>query len=151
MLYVSVGDYTEDCIRRTSAFFDFNKKPEWFEDEFVRHTIRTIDRSEVIMGECIVSPVLGAIAPERLSSGCKGVILLRMLPERSIYATRCGDNCFPLIQELSKMQDVKILLHNCPKMPVDIEATFVESGKEVHNRREFVEEYYRLRHQYTGV
>lgn len=149
MLYVAVGDFTEDCVIDVARYFNIVKRPDWFDDEFVRRAIREIDKSEVIEGEFIKSPVFGAMAPERLSSGCKAVILLRKMPHYIVYGTRCGDNCYPIINELGKIQDIRILLHHCPKMPEDIRATFVESGEEVSNRHDFVEEYYRLRRSLT--
>lgn len=145
MLYVRVGDFTEDCVVDVSSYFDIVKKKEWFADLFVRKVIKDIDKSEVISGEYIESPVFGGMSPDKLSSGTKALILMKMCPEYVVYATRCGDNCALLIQELAKNQDVNIILHNCMLFSDDVYAVFVESGKEVLNYNEFIDEYYRLR------
>ena len=93
MLYISLGDFNDNCITDVSGVFFLMKKPEWFADPFVREVIEAVDKSRVIAGEYIESSVLGGIAPERLSSSVKALILMRMRPDRIIYATRCGDDC----------------------------------------------------------
>lgn len=145
MLYVRLGDFTDDCIVDVSSYFNIFKEKEWFADPFVREVIRGVDKSEVIGGEYIESPVFGGMSPERLSSGAKALILMKMCPQYVVYATRCGDNCAPFILELAGQQDVTILLHHCMAFPNDIHAIFEESGREVHNYDEFIEEYFKLR------
>ena len=145
MLYVKVGDFTDECIVDVSRYFNIFKEKEWFADLFVRKVIKCVDNSEVIKGEYIESPVFGGMSPERLSSGAKALILMKMCPQYVVYATRCGDNCAPFILELAEQQDVTILLHHCMTFPNDIHAIFVESGREVHNYNEFIEEYFKLR------
>ena len=51
------------------------------------------------------------MSPDRLSSGVKALILMKMDPDIKVYATRCGDNCSMFIKELSEIQDVTIFLH----------------------------------------
>lgn len=101
MLYVRTGKFTKDCITQVSEFFDLFKKKEWFEDEFVRKVIKGIDKSEVIKGEYIESPVFGGMPPQYLSSGSKALILMKMQPDLVVYATRCGNNCAPYLIELA--------------------------------------------------
>lgn len=151
MLFIRVGEFTKDVIVNVSVYFNFMKKREWFDDPFVRRVIKEIDKSEVINGEYIESPVFGGISPDRLSSGTKALILMRCDSQYTVYATRCGDNCFPFIKELSESQDVHIMLHHCPTVPEEFNAIFLESGIEVKSRKEFVDEYYKIRHQITGV
>ena len=143
MLYISLGEFNDNCITDVSGVFFLMKKPEWFADPFVREVIEAVDKSKVIAGEYIESSVLGGIAPERLSSSVKALILMRMRPDRIIYATRCGDDCAEWIVKLSLMQDVHIMLHNCMKFPDRFEAIITETGKKVTSDREFVYEYYR--------
>lgn len=57
MLYITVGEITKDCIVAVDRTFDFYKRKEWFEDEIVRKCIKEIDKSEVIGGEYIESPI----------------------------------------------------------------------------------------------
>ena len=49
--------------------------------------------SEVLSDECINSPVLGQIPPERLSGGVKTLLLILNEPDRIFNASTCGDNC----------------------------------------------------------
>ena len=88
--------------------------------------------------------MFGAISPDRLSHGCKTVILLYVNPTCNAYASRCGDNCFESILRLAKDTDVIITLHHIPTMPEDVHAVFLDSGIEVKNRKEFVLEYGRV-------
>lgn len=143
MLYISLGEFNNNCITDVSGVFNLTKRPEWFADSFVREVIEAVDKSKVIAGEYIESSVLGGIAPERLSTGVKALILMRMRPDRIIYATRCGDNCAEWIVKLSLSQDVHIMLHNCMKFPDKFEATITETDRRVTSDREFVEEYYK--------
>ena len=137
-------------IRDVDSHFNLFKEKSWFEDDFVRKVIREIDKSEVISGEYIESPVFGGIPPAMLSGSAKALILMRMSPEFKVYATRCGDSCVPLILELAESQDVNIVLHHCMRFPNGLRAIMMESGKEVHTDREFVQEYYRIRDNLGG-
>ncbi len=145
MLKIKLGDFTDDCIIDVDAYFNLFKQPIWFTDPFVRLVIKEIDKSEVISDEYIKSPVFGGISPERLSSGTKALILMKMASQFTVYATRCGDNCLPFILQLAEEQDVTILLHHCPKFADNVHAFFVDTGKEVFSDHEFVEEYYKIR------
>ena len=49
---------------------------EWFESDPARKIVKDIDNSDVLSGECINSPVLGQIPPERLSGGVKPLLLM---------------------------------------------------------------------------
>ena len=141
-IWLKIDDKT---ITDVNSHFDLFKEKHWFEDEFVRKVIQNIDKSRVVSGEYIESPVFGGISPTMLSSGTKALILMRMCPEFKVYATRCGDNCIPYILELSEKQDVQIVLHHCMRFSDGIHAIMAESGKEVNSDEEFVREYYQIR------
>lgn len=145
MLYIRVGDFTDDCIVNVSSYFNIFKEKEWFADPFVRKVIKDVDNSDVVKDEYIESPVFGGMSPERLSSGVKALILMKMCPQYVVYATRCGDNCAPFILELAGQQDVTILLHHCMTFPDDVHAIFVDSGREVYDYDGFIKEYFKLR------
>lgn len=125
--------------------FDYRKKPEWFERDDVRRVIRNIDKTEVIDGECLRSPVFGVISPERLSTGCKATILMIMYDKYKVYATKCGDNCAPDILAIAETKDLTIVLHHIMRFPEPFEAVVVESGVTVHTMGEFVDEFYKYR------
>jgi hypothetical protein len=79
MLKIRFGELDESVIYNVTGFFDARKKPQWFDRPMVRKVIKGIDNSDVIEGEMIKSPVLGAIPPQLLSEGCKAVILMDVL------------------------------------------------------------------------
>lgn len=111
----------------------------------VQRIIKNIDKTEVVQGEVLKSPVFGIKAPDRLSTGCKATILLETMPGINVYATRCGDNCVPDILEIASRKDITITLHHCMRFPEDqdINAYIFETGNTVHTFDEFVNEYYR--------
>lgn len=55
--------------------------------------IKDVDDSDVLSRECIKSPVLGQIPPERLSGGVKTLLLMLNEPDKIFNAFVCGDNC----------------------------------------------------------
>lgn len=48
--------------------------------------IKDVDKSEVVSDECIISPVLGQIPPERLSGGVKTLLLILNEPDKIFNA-----------------------------------------------------------------
>jgi Uri superfamily endonuclease len=78
MLYVYVDSVPKDCIVRVTPYFNLHKEKEWFSDPFVRKVIQEIDRCEVVKDEYIESPIWGGVSPERLSGGCKALIVRRV-------------------------------------------------------------------------
>lgn len=80
---------------------------EWLNNELVKKMIKDIDKSEVLSPYCIESPYLGQIAPERLSGGVKGLML--MMFEDDFYTDLIifGENCCKWLALISKMKDVK--------------------------------------------
>lgn len=144
MLKIWVNGFRNDCIKNPGAYFNIKKKKEWFNRADIKRVIHDIDNTEAVKDEYLESPVFGAISPDRLSHGCKTVILLYVNPTCNVYASRCGDNCFESILSLAKNTDVIITLHHIPTMPEEVHAVFLDSGVEVHNRKEFVLEYGRV-------
>ena len=144
MLFISL-ESDDNTIISIDATFNFRKKQDWFKRDDVRRVIKNIDLTDVIDGECLRSPVLGVISPERLSTGCKAVILMIMYPQYKIYATKCGDNCSDDILKISSHEDRTIVLRHIMEFKEPFIATIVESGKVVHNMKEFIDEFYKYR------
>lgn len=112
MLKVHVSsDYPSNCIRNVNGYFNLNKKKDWFNNDLVKRIIKEIDNTDAIKDEYLESPVFGAISPDKLSCGCKAVILMAVLDNKIIYATKCGNNCVQMILEVAKFKDVEISLH----------------------------------------
>ena len=76
-------------------------------DDFAKEAIRIIDKSEVIDRYCIMSPYLGTINPNDLSTGVKCVLILRYT-DKIINLLNCGDNCLELIKRISLEKDITV-------------------------------------------
>ncbi len=85
---------------------------EWLESDLARAIIRDIDSSEVLSGECISSPVLGQIPPERLSGGTKTLLLMLNEPEKIFNASTCEDNCAKWIKRFGDELNITISLEH---------------------------------------
>ena len=108
MLNIVLGN--KENVKRGPAWFRFNYRPEWFEDELVQRMIIDVDKSEYRGGELIYSEVLGPIPPERLSGGVQTLICIYKRPDLVFNATSCGDNCAKWLLEIGKREDVLVNL-----------------------------------------
>lgn len=88
------------------------------------------------------------MSPERLSCGCKAVILMEVVDGSNVYASKCSDNCALDIVEISSRKDVTITLHHPMRFPVNFEAIMMGTGVVVYSDAEFVDEYYRIVHMH---
>lgn len=89
------------AVLNIDRFFDNVYYPEWFEDPLVKEMVEDIDQSKVLSGNCIQSPFLGQIAPERLSGGVKACICMWMMEECPIIdLIVCGENCQPWLSKI---------------------------------------------------
>ena len=111
MLSIIYGD-VKNSIYNTKVYFKNSYEPEWLEAELAKKMIKDIDDSEVLSGECINSPVLGQIPPERLSGGVKTLLLILNEPDRIFNASTCGDNCAKWILQIGTIKDVTINLRH---------------------------------------
>ena len=91
MLHVFYGDMP-GAIFNTAVFFKNSYDDEWIVDDFSQQMIADVDSSTVLGTGVIDSPVLGRIAPERLSGGVKNLMLVKFMPEMVFNASTCGNN-----------------------------------------------------------
>ena len=109
MLSIYFGfDY--NAILSVDTYFNNTYDEAWFDDMFVRKTVSIVDGSEVRDRQCIFSPVLGQIPPERLSGGAKAVILLYKDADFYTDLIVCGGNCEDLILEIAQEKDISCCL-----------------------------------------
>ena len=140
MLNIIYGD-VKNSIYNTNVYFKNSYEPEWLETELAKKMIKDIDDSEVLSGECINSPVLGQIPPERLSGGVKTLLLILNEPDRIFNASTCGDNCAKWILRIAKesKKDIVInLRHVMDFGDKPFEIKILNNGKTVHNIQEYV-------------
>ena len=135
MLSIIYGD-VKNSIYKTNVYFKNSYEPEWLETELAKKMIRDIDDSEVLSGECINSPVLGQIPPERLSGGVKTLLLILNEPDRIF----CGDNCAKWILEIGKLKDVTINLRHMMSFgkTAKFEIKIQNGGEAVHSMKELI-------------
>lgn len=139
MLTVIYGD-AENSIYNTSVYFKNTYEPEWFDSELAKAMVRDVDDSEVLSGECISSPVLGQIPPERLSGGVKTLLLMQNESDKIFNASTCGDNCAKWILEIGKQKDLTINLRHMMSFGKDTKFDIkVQNGGEVvHSMEELI-------------
>ena len=139
MLTIKDGD-AENGIYNTNVYFKNTYEPEWIESELAKRIIKDVDDSDVLSGECIKSPVLGQIPPERLSGGVKTLLLMLNEPDKIFNASTCGDNCAKWILEIGKQKDLTINLRHMMSFGQDTEFEIkIENGGEiVHSMGELI-------------
>lgn len=139
MLTIIYGD-TENSIYNTNVYFRNSYEPEWFETDLAKKMIKDIDDSDVLSGECINSPVLGMIPPERLSGGVKTLLLMLNEPDKIFNASTCGDNCAKWILEIGKQKNLTINLRHLMSFGKDteFEINIKNGGEIVHSMRELI-------------
>lgn len=137
MLTIIYGNVPES-IYNTNVYFKNTYDEEWLNSTLAKAIIKDIDNSEVVSGECIISPVLGQIPPERLSGGVKTLLLMLNEPDKIFNASTCGDNCAKWILEIGKQIDVTINLRhmmNFGKNTV-FDITIKNGMEKVHSMKE---------------
>ena len=139
MLTIKYGD-AENGIYNTNVYFKNTYEPEWIESELAKRIIKDVDDSDVLSGECIKSPVLGQIPPERLSGGVKTLLLMLNEPDKIFNGSTCGDNCAKWILEIGKQKDLTINLRHMMSFGQDTEFEIkIENGGEiVHSMGELI-------------
>ena len=139
MLTIIYGDEPRS-IYNTNVYFKNTYASEWLESELAKKMIQDVDDSEVLGGECIKSPVLGQIPPERLSGGVKTLLLMLNEPDRIFNASTCGDNCAKWILEIAKQKDLTINLRHMMNFgkDTDFEIKIKNGGEVVHSMKELI-------------
>ena len=139
MLTIIYGDAPQS-VYNTNVFFKNTYEPEWFETDIAKKMIKDVDDSDVLSGECINSPVLGQIPPERLSVGVKTLLLILNEPDRVFNASTCGDNCAKWLLEIGKQKDVTVNLRHMMSFGKDtkFDIRIANGGEIVHSMKELI-------------
>ena len=100
-------------VRRMEMFdgdidsvFRNNYEDEWFDEPMVQNIITSIDKNKILARGVFESEFLGIIGPDKLSGGCKALILAYKMPDMEQWIGLFGDNCIPLLIEFSKKTDL---------------------------------------------
>lgn len=105
MLSIFFG-YDTNAVLNVDTYFNNTYDDVWLDDPFVKDIVRAVDNSEVQDRQCIMSPVLGQIPPERLSGGTKALILLYKEDDFYTDLIVCGENCEKYILDIAEKKDI---------------------------------------------
>ena len=138
MFKIFYGDMP-DAVYNTAAYFKYDYEEEWITDPFVKEMILDVDKSKVIDGGVIDSPILGKISPLGLSGGVKTLILVKFNTEKIFNVSTCGDNCAKWLLEIAKYEDRTVNLHHLMDFgDGEIEVEILNTGEVVHSMEELV-------------
>ena len=138
MLNIFYGDMPE-AIFNTSVYFKNTYEDKWITETFTKKMILDIDKSIVLDGAVIDSPVLGKISPLSLSGGVKTLILMWNEPEKIFNASTCGDNCAKWILKIAETKDVTINLRHLMDFGKEkFEVRILNTNEVVHSMKELV-------------
>ena len=147
MLKLWLGEPMDGSAYVYSAklIFDAEYEPEWLTEDLIKQMILSVDKSEVISGEVIRSPVLGTIPPTRLSGGVKTLIMASHDPSRMYNLTSCGDNCAAWALRLAEDKDIVMRLgHFMDFSKVDsLEIEILNDYTVVHSYMELLDELFK--------
>ena len=138
MLNVVFGrENLEEFELDARLIFRRNKKPEWFQDEFVRQFLKEIDGTTVLFEEALLDYKGRGISTEMISTGCKTLCCIYFL-DGWFYGSLLGDNCIPFLLKIAKKKDVNIMLEHYMDIP---DEDFISNDIRVNGSRVNVEEY----------
>lgn len=76
-----------------------------------------IDIIDRVIGSALHNRVTGDThAPDKLSTGCKTVILIYKFPQ-FLFRARMGDNCIEFLEELAVNRDIVVVSHYLHTIP----------------------------------
>lgn len=138
LLHVFYGDMPE-AIFNTAVFFKNSYDDAWIVDNFSRQMIKDVDKSEVMGTGVIDSPVLGKIAPERLSGGVKTLMLVKFMPDMVFNASTCGNNCAKWLLKIAENEDRTVNLRNIMNFGEEsFDIHVLNTNQVVHSMRELL-------------
>lgn len=138
MLNIFYGDMPQ-AIYNTAVYFKNVYEEEWITQPLVKEMILDVDKSVVLDGGVIDSPVMGKIPSVSLSGGVKTLILIANEPDKVFNASTCGDNCAKWLLKMGNDRDITInLRHIMDFGDGEFCIKILNSGQIVHNMKELV-------------
>lgn len=106
----------------TRIYFKYNKKPEWFENNFVKEFLKSVDNTEVLFEEALKDYRGRGISTEMISTGCKTLCDIYYNEDTSLwfYGSALGDNCLPFLLRIVRNKDVNLFFEHTPWFPDEI-------------------------------
>lgn len=138
MLNVYYGNMPE-AIFNTAVYFKNVYEDGWITDPVAKEMILDVDKSIVLDGAVIDSPVMGKISPTALSGGVKTLILMKNERFKVFNASTCGDNCAKWILKLAEEDDLTInLRHLMDFGDGTFDIRIMNTDQVVHSMKELV-------------
>ena len=138
MLNIFYGDMQE-AIYNTAVYFKNVYEDEWITSPLAKEMILDVDKSTVLDGAVIDSPIMGKIAPTSLSGGVKTLILIENEPEKIFNASTCGDNCAKWILKIAQNKDITINLRHLMDFGEEaFDIRIMNTDQIVHNMEELI-------------
>lgn len=139
MLRIYLGNM-EKAVYHPPVYFDNRYEEEWLFEKLTVDMIKSVDKSDIIGTNLIISPVLGSIPIKQLSGGVKTLILLAFDESGRVFnASACGDNCAKWILKIAEQKDITINLRHIMDFGKEpFEAEIINTGEIVHNMSEFI-------------
>lgn len=124
-------------------FFKINKKPEWFEDPFVKEFLKEIDGTEVLFEEALKDRNGRGISTDKISTGCKTLCCVYYHPEIIFYGSLLGNNCLPFLLRISDTTDITLVFEHYAvfKDSDYVEHVIMCNGRRIMNIDDYEEEY----------
>jgi hypothetical protein len=115
--------------------------PSWFDDEYVKQMILSVDKTICHSAYNMISPVLDGMNYNQLSTGVKNLILAYKLENPVIDLSLCGDNCSDWIVDISKKKDITADLYHIMIFKKDIEfnCILLNDGREIRTCKDYAE------------
>lgn len=124
----------DNFILDPRPWFTAMKKPEWFEDDFIKRLLKEVDGTTVLFEEALKDCFGRGISTEMISTGCKNICTIYFdNGDHTYFGTGMGDNCVPFIAEIGRQRDLNVVYEHYVKVPQNIldEGIFRFGGKPV--------------------
>lgn len=140
----------DEEIISTSKYFNNSYTDEWL-DDWAKRVVREIDNSELISEGMVQSPVMGPITIRGISGGAKALITMNSDNTVISNVNSCGDNCAPLLAELSRKKDFSVYLSYPMKFEdLIFDMKIARTGRICHRAAEYEKEYLLWRQNMTS-
>lgn len=128
------------AVLNVDIYFNNVFEYEWLDDEFVKDMIKDIDNSTVLSNQCIQSPVLGQIPPERLSGGVKTCIMLYKLDNFIPDLVVCGENCEAWLSKIFAVKDCRVAMsgYDLTFKGLGIQGICENDGSRINNYNDWI-------------
>lgn len=140
MLSIYFGNY-DDAVYDTNTYFNNTYKDYWITKDLSMQIIKDIDKSDVIDGHSIKSPIFNIMGPKQLSGGAKTLILIANDHSKIFNASTCGDNCAKWLLKIADGKSVTINLRHIMNFGnKEFKIRIKNTNKIVKNMEELIKE-----------